>query len=109
MELTGPWMHDGAYTTLEAAVLHYLDTDSALRSYDASQLREDLRASHLSDAAAVEALAASIDPLVQAPLTLSTGEVADILLFLRSLTDPGALDLGPTIPTSVPSGLPVGD
>ena len=109
VELTGPWMHDGAYTTLEAAVLHYLDTDSALRSYDASQLREDLRASHLSGAAAVEALAASIDPLVQAPLTLSTGEVADILLFLRSLTDPGALDLGTTIPASVPSGLPVGD
>jgi len=109
VELTGPWMHDGAYTTLEASVRHYLDTDSALRSYDASQLREDLRASHLSDPATIEALAASIDPLVAAPLTLSDAEVADIVLFLRSLTDPGASDLSTTIPASVPSGLPVGD
>ncbi len=109
VELTGPWMHDGAYTTLEAVVRHYLNTDSALRSYDASQLREDLRASHLSDPATIEALAASTDPLVQAPLTLSDGEVADIIMFLRSLTDPAASDLGSTIPASVPSGLPVGD
>ncbi len=109
VELTGPWMHDGAYTTLEASVRHYLNTDAALRSYDASQLREDLRASHLSDPARVEALAASIDPLVKTPLALSDGEVADIMFFLRSLTDPAASDLGAMIPTSVPSGLPVGD
>lgn len=109
VELTGPWMHDGSYTTLEASVRHYLDTDAALRSYDASQLREDLRASHLSEPARIEALAASIDPLVEAPLTLSNGEVADIMSFLRALTDPAASDLGTTIPVSVPSGLPVGD
>lgn len=109
VELTGPWMHDGAYTTLAAAVRHYVNTDSALRSYDASQLREDLRASHLSDPATLDALAAAIDPLVKAPLPLSDGEVADILLFLRSLTDPAASGLGSTVPASVPSGLPVGD
>lgn len=109
VELTGPWMHDGAYTTLEASVRHYLNTATALRSYDASQLREDLRASHLSDPSMVEALAASIDPLVEAPLALSNGEVADIVSFLRSLTDPAASDLAAIIPASVPSGLPVSD
>lgn len=109
VELTGPWMHDGAYTTLEASVRHYLNTAMALRSYDASQLRADLRASHLSDPSTLEALAASIDSLVEAPLALSNGEVADIMSFLRSLTDPAASDLGATIPASVPSGLPVGD
>ena len=35
--------------------------------------------------------------------------LADIMLFLRSLTDPAASDLGATIPASVPSGLPVGE
>ena len=109
VELTGPWMHDGAYTTLEGAVLHYLNTATALRSYDASQLRGDLRASHVSNPSTLDAMAASIDSQVIAPLSLSDGEVADIMAFLRSLTDPGAFDLAATIPARVPSGLPVDD
>jgi cytochrome c peroxidase len=109
VELTGPYMHDGAYTTLEAAVRHYLNTSTALRSYDASQLREDLRASHVSDASTLDAMAATLDALVQSPLALSDAEVDDLVTFLRSLTDPAAHDLSGTIPPSVPSGLPVGD
>jgi cytochrome c peroxidase len=109
VELTGPYMHDGAYTTLEAAVRHYMNTATALRTYDASQLREDLRASYLSDPSTLDAMAATIDARVKSPLALSDGEVDDIVAFLRSLTDPGARDLSSTIPTSVPSGLPVGD
>jgi cytochrome c peroxidase len=109
VELTGPWMHDGAYTTLEAAVRHYIDVELALRTYNASQLREDLRATHLSSPATLEAMAASLDSRVQASLPLSDGEVADIVSFLRSMTDPRAADLTETIPASVPSGLPVDD
>jgi cytochrome c peroxidase len=109
VELTGPWMHDGAYTTLEAAVRHYLDAELALSSYNASQLREDLRATYLSNPTTLEAMAASIDSRVKAPLALSDGEVADIVSFLRSLTDPSASNLAATIPASVPSGLPVHD
>jgi cytochrome c peroxidase len=109
VELTGPWMHDGAYTTLEAAVRHYLDTGMALRSYDASQLREDLRGTYLSDPATLDAMAGSIDVLVKTPLSLGDTEVADIVAFLRSLTDPAATDLSRTVPISVPSGLPVED
>ena len=109
VELTGPWMHDGAYTTLEGAVRHYLDTELALSSYNASQLREDLRATFVSNPTTLQAMAASIDFRVRPPLTLSDGEVSDIVSFLRSLTDPGASNLAATIPASVPSGLPVGD
>jgi cytochrome c peroxidase len=102
-------MHDGAYTTLEAAVRHYLNTANALRSYDASQLREDLRASHVSDPSTLDAMAATLDTRVQSPLALSDAEVDDIVAFLKSLTDPTARNLTGTIPASVPSGLPVGD
>jgi cytochrome c peroxidase len=109
VELTGPYMHDGAYTTLGAAVRHYLNTTTSLRSYDPSQLREDLRASHISDPSTLDAMAATLDALVQSPLTLSDAEVDDIVAFLRSLTDPAARDLSAAIPPSVPSGLPVGD
>lgn len=109
VELTGPWMHDGAYTTLEGAVRHYLDVELALRNYSPAQLREDLRATYLSDPATLDAMAASIDSRVQAPPTLSDAEVADIVSFLRALTDPAAADLTGTIPAGVPSGLPVDD
>ena len=109
VELTGPYMHDGAYTTLEAAVRHYLNTATALRSFDASQLREDLRASHVSDPSTLDAMAATLDSRVQSPLTLSDAEVDEIVAFLKALTDPTARNLTGTIPASVPSGLPVGD
>ena len=109
VELTGPWMHDGAYTTLESSVRHYLDAQVALSSYSPSQLREDLRATHLSDPATLQAIAASIDSVVQPPLALNDGEVADLVSFLRALTDPAASDLAGLIPSSVPSGLSVGD
>ncbi len=109
VELTGPWMHDGSYTTLEGAVRHYLDVELALRNYNVSQLREDLRAAHLSSPTMLDAMAASLDSRVQASLALSDGEIADIVSFLRSMTDPRAADLTETIPASVPSGLPVDD
>jgi cytochrome c peroxidase len=102
-------MHDGAYTTLEAAVRHYIDTEAALRTFDQSQLRDDLRGTYLSNPATLDEMAASISFRVDPPLDLSDGEVAEIVSFLKALTDPAANDLGATIPTSVPSGLPVGD
>jgi cytochrome c peroxidase len=109
VELTGPYMHDGAYTTLEAAVRHYLNTAVALRSYDVSQLRVDLRGSHVSDPSTLDAMVATLDARVQVPLTLTDAEVGDIVAFLKSLTDPATRDLSSTIPASVPSALPVAD
>jgi cytochrome c peroxidase len=109
VELTGPWMHDGAYTSLDGAVRHYLDTRTALRTFDASQLREDLRGTYLSEPGTLDAMAASIDVLVADPVTLTNEEVGDIVAFLRALTDPAARDLSSVIPAGVPSGLPVGD
>lgn len=109
VELTGPWMHDGAYTSLEAAVRHYLDANAALRTYDAAQLREDLRSTYLSEPTTLGAMAASIDHLVELPLALTDEEVTDIVAFLRALSDPAAANLAGSVPANVPSGLPVGD
>jgi len=39
---------------------------------------------------------------------LSETEIAELVVFLEALTDPDALDLTQWVPTSVPSGLPVG-
>ena len=107
--ITGPWMHDGAYTTLEGAVRHVLDPATALRHYDVSQLAPDMQSTFQGGEQTLSAILANLDPLVATPPRLSDDEVNDILTFLEALTDPAAADLGRDVPDSVPSGLPVHD
>lgn len=107
--LTGPWMHDGAYTTLEGAVRHLLDPATALRKYDVAQLIPELRSTFQGSAETLAAILATLDPLVATPKSLTDMEVNEILTFLESLTDPAEADLVADIPASVPSGLPVRD
>ncbi len=107
--LTGPWMHDGAFATLEAAVRHHLDPARSLRSYDVSQLPPELRETFRGDPASIRAILQRLDPAVSEPLELSDREVNQLLTFLEALTDPRAADLREDIPASVPSGLPIAD
>lgn len=107
--LTGPWMHNGAYLSLEDAVRHHLDPATALAQYDLTQLPPDLRSDTVWNTAKQQALLATLDPLVATPLPLDDGQVADLLAFLEALTDPRAVDLSGLLPEAVPSGLPVAD
>jgi cytochrome c peroxidase len=100
-------MHDGAYATLEAVVHHYNNVDSAVKSYDVSQLEPSLRSSYHGDAATIKTLLSSLDGRLQQPLALTEDEHKTLVAFLKSLTDPSARDMSGVIPTSVPSGLPV--
>jgi cytochrome c peroxidase len=109
VELTAPYMHDGAYTTLEAVVRHYDDVPRALHEYDASQLDPALRGLVHDDEATKTRLLATLDHRLRAPLVLSDEQQAEIVAFLKSLTDPGARNLGALTPAAVPSGLPVRD
>jgi len=106
--LTGPWMHNGAYATLEAVVRHHLNPVNALLTYDASQLAPDLRVTVLEDAETLNRMlsAPGLEPKPVPALT--DGEIASILAFLEALTSPSAIDLTRTIPARVPSGLQVG-
>jgi len=107
--LTGPWMHDGAYTTLEAAVRHQLDPSASLRSYDVGQVAPDLRDTFQDEEETLDAILATLDPLKETPLALSDSQVNQLLEFLEALTDPAAVDLSDQVPDRVPSGLPVAD
>jgi cytochrome c peroxidase len=107
VELSGPYMHDGAYTHLEAAVWHHLDVVGNMRDYDTSQLPEDLQDSFVGDQESLEQMRETIDPVVATPIDLSPDEFADLMEFMRALTDPAARDLGHLVPDSVPSGHPV--
>jgi cytochrome c peroxidase len=107
VELTAPYMHNGAYATLEGVVHHYNNVDSAVKSYDVSQLEPSLRSSYHGDAATIKTLLSSLDGRLQQPLALSEDELRTLVAFLKSLTDPSARDMSGVIPASVPSGLPV--
>ena len=106
VELTAPYMHDGAFATLEAVVHHYNNVGKALREYDPSQLDARVRALYHGDQTTTDALLRSLDGRLQQPLDLNETEIAQVVAFLKSLTDPAARDLSGIAPSRVPSGLP---
>jgi cytochrome c peroxidase len=105
VELTAPYMHSGAYATLEAVVRHYNNADSAQRNYDASQLSPAVRTLYHGDAATKNAVLETLDPRLRQPIGLTLTEQAQLVAFLKSLTDPAARDLSSIAPSRVPSGL----
>ena len=105
--LTAPYMHNGAYPTLDAVVRHYNDVPRSLREYDPSQLPPALRPLYHGDQKTITAVLATLDGRLRQPLGLTEAELADIVAFLESLTDPSARDLEALVPARVPSGLPV--
>jgi cytochrome c peroxidase len=107
VELTAPYMHNGAYPTLEAVVRHYSNVDSALVSYDVSQLPPALRGSYHGDQRTIDAMRATLDGRLRQLIQLTEQDRRDLVAFLRSLTDPSARNLGAIVPAAVPSGLPV--
>ncbi|MBX2870792.1 MAG: hypothetical protein KTR30_01795 [Saprospiraceae bacterium] len=107
--ITGPWMHNGAYNSLEEAVRHHLDPKLYLQQYDASKLPKELQASFQDDEEVAQRMLGQIDPALQVEKPLEDKDIGDILSFLYALTDQSALELEHLVPATVPSGLPVKD
>ena len=106
---TGPWMHSGPYTSLQAAVGHYRNPAASLQNYDGGQLRGDLQSLVFNQQQLNAGILNNLDQRVAQPLQLNGQEVQSIVAFLGSLTDPTAVSRAGNIPTNVPSGLPVND
>jgi len=136
VELTGPWGHAGAHDSLEAVVRHHLAPRKALHGYETpkgllpemGRIAEiSARGDRLKHAWMKQGRAARFvqrDRWVQSTpalrkriaaasrlgnVALTDREVAQIVAFLKSLTDPGSRELGHLVPRRVPSGLPVKD
>ena len=107
--LTGPYMHNGAYADLQAAVRHHLNPTEALAGFDAETLPVAFRETVQSDTAVREDILRSLDPRLAAPPVLTDAQVGDLMAFLGALTSPSAVDLSRLVPDAVPSGLPVTD
>ncbi len=106
--ITGPWMHNGAYDSLEKVIRHHMTPLQSLQTYDPSHLPPDLAVTSRQDINTVLLLTQSVDPLIETvPDDLTDDEIADLIAFLEALTAPSSQDLTHLIPESVPSGLPV--
>lgn len=132
--LSGPWGHAGAYDTLEEAVRHHLDPIASLERYDreraeralpplqhildsrgrgftrvyrpldpARQRAFDLRRGFVQDSERLRSRIGAHNEL--APRALHDDEVAALVAFLHTVTDPGSRDQSDLIPTRLPSGL----
>lgn len=105
VELTGPYMHNGAYNTLEEVVRQQLDPIYHLENYDASQLEPEFRGAVHNDKNTIRDVKRTFTKHVEFPVRLSDPEVDQLVSFLKALTSPSARDLEHIIPESVPSGL----
>ena len=86
VEVTGPWGHAGAYTTLEAVTEHMLSPEKSAKNYDVKQLKQkniiinDLKANTL------EALNYGIH--IETKPNATKDDIRYLVSFLKSLTDP---------------------
>lgn len=103
VELTAPYGHDGAITDLRGFIDHYSESDLKLRSFDPTGLEPLLQGSLVLN---FDAVLANRDTILNG-VVLPAALVDQLTTFMTALTDPRARHLQRTIPTRVPSGLPV--
>jgi len=99
------YMHDGAFTSLRAAIRHHLDVRASLLSYDPSAQR--LPSDLAGPIGPVTPLLDALDPLVSVRIELTAAELDDLVAFVaRGLLDPraGPARLRPLVPKTLPSG-----
>jgi len=105
---TGPYGHAGSHRNLESYITAHADPLAALESYDRDEAvlpafgAADWRI--LDDPIELAAIEAAVD---FAPVPLTAADVASLVAFLESLSDPVALEGRLGVPEVVPSGLTV--
>ena len=105
LKVSPGFFHNGAFATLQAAIVHHLDPAASLRRYNPAV---QLLPADLHEGPFHGILAAGLDPLLRERGGLTTSEVLDLTEFVRDgLFDPRVLSFCDRLPHSVPSGLPL--
>jgi cytochrome c peroxidase len=104
VELTAPYGHDGAYTTLRSFIEHYSESDKKLLDFDPKELDASLQTLLMTNNR--QDILANRDTLLTG-VVLTPDVVDKLLSYMSALTDDAARDLSHVIPATVPSGLPV--
>ncbi len=89
VELTAPYGHSGAYSTLEGIVEHYSDPKKAIDTYDFSQLLDipEVQTERMKENTIIQlqSLSGLLKP-VDDPLNMTALEIQQVTAFLKSLT-----------------------
>ena len=101
VEVTGPWGHNGAYTSLEAVTRHMLNPKQALKNYQQGQIKQSGIDFSKTRSNAKTLLKSKID--VSPVPNIREQDVKDLVAFMKTLTDPCVKSrecLSPWIPTA---------
>jgi len=104
--ISGPWMHNGLYTSLTAVIGHKNDPLAGLSDYDPEQLEPEFKGQVHRRPDIIADVELTMPDEIRQGLSLDDGQAADLVAFLDALTSPPA-DLTGVIPEQVPSGLPL--
>lgn len=113
VELTAPWGHSGAFTSLEDVIRHHLNAEKSFQEFqtgntilppDRNASKEDFRA--FEDSGVRSAILATNEML---NLELEDAEIKYLVAFLQSLTDSSSFRLSRFTPFRVPSRIPVAE
>ena len=102
---TGPWMHNGAFATLEDVIQHHGDAEASLANYDPAQhlFQHDLQELFVDDEEVNQWM---LETAESNDLAIVGNRVSLLVAFLESLSAPDLTErLHWTMPTSVPSGM----
>lgn len=105
--ISGPWMHNGAYTSLKAVIEHHQNPLEMFQSYDVSQLDKSLEKTYRLNMSTILLMSQTFSPEINVVPELNSQEMEQLIAFLEALTSPSTKDLSHLVPESVPSGLPV--
>lgn len=84
--LTGPYLHNGAYDSLEEVIRHHLDPAGSLAAYNGRSLPPTLRATVQNEAVTQQEILRTLSSLLPEKRLINNQEIAQLVAFLLSLT-----------------------
>lgn len=105
--VSGPWMHNGAFHSLEQAVRHHFGPELCWApTFEFVSMEPEVEATLQRSPELRNVVMATLDPAMPT-YRPSDRDIADLLAFLDSLTSPSVDLMGEQVPDRVPSGRPV--
>ena len=103
---SGPWMHNGAYTSLEDVIRHHLNPIASLEAYEGAGLTSDVAAEIHRDPDVLSLVTRTMSEEIEGLPALTSREIRAIVAFLEHLSG-DVSDIEASIPPTLPSALPL--